>query len=179
MTKFPKLVSVTAVIVFRFLLLRILFATLILIGPTLTCAGEINGQVVAISDGDTITVLDVNKVQHKIRLLGIDSPEKAQAYGQAAKKNLSDLIFYKQVTVVWNKKDRYQRILGKVLMGEQDICLEQVKQGMAWHYKQYQRDQSQDDQFKYSEAEKNAQKKRLGLWSDSSPIEPSKFRKSR
>jgi endonuclease YncB( thermonuclease family) len=136
----------------------------------------LSGQVVSVSDGDTITLLDANKTQHKIRLAGIDAPEKTQAFGQASKKSLSELIFNKQVNVYWEKKDRYQRVLGKVTLEEQDICLEQVKRGMAWHYKQYQRDQTQEDRMKYDLAEKEARANKLGLWADESPVEPSKFR---
>lgn len=136
----------------------------------------LNGKVVGVSDGDTITVLDSAKSQHKIRLTGIDAPEKAQAFGQASKKSLSDLVFSKDVEISWEKRDRYQRILGKVLLNEQDICLEQVKRGMAWHYKQYQRDQTQEDRIKYSRAEEEARKNRIGLWADDAPVPPSDFR---
>jgi endonuclease YncB( thermonuclease family) len=156
--------------------LRILLVTLLLATSGLSHADVLSGQVVSVSDGDTITPLDANKIQHKIRLAGIDAPEKAQAFGQASKKNLSDLIFNKHVNVHWEKKDRYQRVLGKVTMEEQDICLEQVKRGMAWHYKQYQRDQTNEDRFKYGRAEREARENRIGLWADESPIEPSKFR---
>jgi endonuclease YncB( thermonuclease family) len=97
--------------------LRILLATLILTASGLSHADVLSGQVVSVSDGDTITLLDTNKTQHKIRLAGIDAPEKAQAFGQASKKSLSDLIFHKQVNVYWEKKDRYQRVLGKVILG--------------------------------------------------------------
>lgn len=136
----------------------------------------LNGKVVGVSDGDTITVLDSAKTQHKIRLVGIDAPEKAQAYGQVSKKSLSDLVFRKDVVVSWEKRDRYQRILGKVLLNDQDICLEQVKRGMAWHYKQYQRDQSSEDRIFYSRAEEEAKKNRSGLWAEESPMPPSEFR---
>jgi endonuclease YncB( thermonuclease family) len=156
--------------------LRILLATLILTAPGLSHAGVLSGLVVGVSDGDTITLLDSNKTEHKIRLTGIDAPEKAQPFGQASKKSLSDLIFHMQVNVYWDKKDRYQRVLGKVTLEEQDICLEQVKRGMAWHYKQYQRDQTQEDRMKYDIAEKEARANKLGLWADDSPVEPSKFR---
>lgn len=135
-----------------------------------------SGKVVSVSDGDTITVLDSAKTQHKIRLTGIDAPEKAQAFGQASKKSLSELVFSKDVVVSWEKRDRYQRILGKVLLNDQDICLEQVSRGMAWHYKQYQRDQSAEDRIKYSRAEDGAKKIRIGLWADEMPMQPSKFR---
>lgn len=136
----------------------------------------IKGKVVGVSDGDTVTVLDSAKVQYKIRLTGIDAPEKAQPYGQVSKKSLSDLVFNKDVEISWEKRDRYQRILGKVLLDKQDICLEQVKRGMAWHYKQYQRDQSLEDRTSYDLAEKKAREAKLGLWADDAPVEPSHFR---
>lgn len=136
----------------------------------------LSGKVVGVSDGDTITVLDSAKTQHKIRLTGIDAPEKAQAFGQVSKKSLSDLVFNKDVEISWEKRDRYQRILGKVLLSGQDICLEQVRRGMAWHYKQYQRDQTPEDRTKYSRAEDDARKNRIGLWSDETPMQPSEFR---
>lgn len=159
--------------------LRVLLITLLLAISGLSHADVLIGQVVGVSDGDTITLLDANKTQHKIRLAGIDAPEKAQPFGQASKKSLSDLIFNKQVNVYWEKKDRYQRVLGKVTLGEQDICLEQVKRGMSWHYKQYQRDQTPEDRMKYTLAEKEARANRIGLWFDESPVEPSKFRHSK
>ena len=134
------------------------------------------GRVVGVSDGDTITLLDANHGQHKIRLTGIDAPEKNQAFGQASKKSLSDMVFNQYVVVSWEKRDRYKRILGKVLLKDQDVCLEQVKRGMAWHYKKYEREQSAEDRTLYSKAEQNARKQRVGLWSDDAPIEPSEFR---
>jgi endonuclease YncB( thermonuclease family) len=157
-------------------LLICLLTSLLLGLPGLSYADVLIGQVTGVSDGDTIALLDANKTQHKIRLAGIDAPEKAQAFGQASKKSLSDIIFQKQVTVYWEKSDKYQRILGKVTLNGQDVCLEQVKLGMAWHYKQYQRDQSQEDRTKYTLAEKEARANRIGLWADDSPVEPSKFR---
>lgn len=139
-------------------------------------AESLAGQVVGVSDGDTITLIDSTKSQHKIRLTGIDAPEKNQAFGQASKKSLSDMVFNQYVVVSWEKRDRYKRILGKVLLKDQDVCLEQVKRGMAWHYKKYEREQSSEDRTLYSKAEQNARKQRVGLWSDDAPIEPSEFR---
>lgn len=95
------------------------------------------GHVVGVSDGDTITVLDDNKQRHVIRLMGIDAPEKAQAFGQQSKKSLSDLVFDRDVSVTWFKKDRYGRTVGQVLVDDADVCLEQIKRGLAWHYKQH------------------------------------------
>jgi endonuclease YncB( thermonuclease family) len=77
-------------------------------------AGTLEGRVEAIADGDIITVLDSKKRQHKVRLTGIDAPEKSQPFGEASKKNLSRLVYLKDVRVESHKQNRYGRILGKV-----------------------------------------------------------------
>ena len=80
----------------------------------------LSGRVVGVADGDTVTVLDANHQQHKIRLSGIDAPEKSQAFGQRSKESMSALVFGKQVDVVWDKRDRYKRIVGKVMVQPAD-----------------------------------------------------------
>ena len=140
-------------------------------------AGTITGTVVRITDGDTVVVLDANKVQYKIRLVGIDAPEKKQAYGQKSKENLSDLVAGKHVVVEYDKLDRYKRVLGKIMLNGADMNLEQVASGLAWHYKKYQRGQSQADQLLYSEAEIDARNAKRGLWQDPDPIPPWEYRK--
>ena len=175
--KFSFMISKILIIMHKIKLSNLLVIFLLQACVQFSVYGEVlKGKVVGVSDGDTITILDSANVQHKIRLTGIDAPEKAQAFGQASKKNLSDLIFNKQVEVLWVKHDRYQRILGKVVMNGQDICLEQVRHGMAWHYKKYQNEQSPQDRSKYSDAEKKARDAKLGLWIDDGPIEPAQFR---
>jgi endonuclease YncB( thermonuclease family) len=139
----------------------------------------LEGRVVAVADGDTLTVLDAQKKTHKIRLLGIDAPEKAQAFGLKSKESLSGLAFQKQVQVRSSKKDRYGRTVGQVFVGNMDVCLEQVKLGMAWHYKTYQREQTPEDRVLYDRAESQAREQRVGLWQDPSPIEPSAFRRQK
>lgn len=134
------------------------------------------GHVVSVSDGDTITVLDDSKQRHVIRLMGIDAPEKAQAYGQKAKESLSDLVFNKEVSVTWFKRDRYGRTVGQVYVDDTDVCLEQIKRGLAWHYKDYEREQSVEDRSRYAIAEEQARIARIGLWMDANPIAPFKFR---
>ncbi len=135
------------------------------------------GRAVRIADGDTITILDGMNTQYRIRLQGIDAPESHQAFGTQAKKSLSEMIFGKDVTVEYEKTDRYGRIVGKILLDEKDINLEQVKAGMAWHYKEYEREQTPTDREIYARAETEARNARRGLWIDASPIEPSEFRK--
>ena len=112
-------------------------AILLLLMAATVHADEIRGKVVGIADGDTITVLDAEKVQHKIRLEGIDAPEKGQAFGTKSKEKMSELVGEKEVVVKWSKKDRYGRILGDVYLGDRHINVEMVKDGLAWHFKQY------------------------------------------
>lgn len=135
------------------------------------------GRVVRIADGDTITVLDSSNTQHRIRLGGIDAPESKQDFGTQSKKSLSSMVFGKDVTVVYEKTDQYGRLVGKVLLDGKDVNLEQVRAGMAWHYKEYEREQSSEDRELYGRAEDEARSARRGLWADPNPVEPGEFRK--
>jgi endonuclease YncB( thermonuclease family) len=136
------------------------------------------GEVVGISDGDTLTVLDADRKTHKIRLAGIDSPESKQPYGQRAKESLSNLAYRQRAQIEWTKADRYGRIVGKVIVGGKDVCLEQIRQGMAWHYKKYQNEQPLEDRLAYAKAEREAREMRLGLWSEPGTIPPWDWRKA-
>ena len=140
-------------------------------------AATIQGKVVGVADGDTLTILDANNTQHKIRLQGIDAPEKAQAFGLKSKQVLHKLVHSKHVTVEFQKKDKYGRTVGKVVLNGLDVCLEQIKFGMAWHYKQYQSEQPKEDLETYAQAELTARAQALGLWKDKSTIPPWEFRR--
>ncbi len=128
--------------------------------------------VIGISDGDTITVLDNQKVQHKIRLAGIDAPEKGQDFGNKAKEHLSDLVYGKAVNLPDTKLDRYGRTVSRVFLGNIDAGLEMIKAGLAWHFKKYQFEQSIVDRLRYSEAENKARDIKVGLWSLAAPTRP-------
>ncbi len=134
------------------------------------------GKVVGITDGDTITVVDNDKVEHKVRLMGIDAPEKSQDFGAASKQALSKYIYQREVSVDYKKIDKYQRKVGKVILDKQDICLAMIGLGMAWHYKEYEKEQSKKDRDLYKQAELKARESRIGLWQDNKAIEPSAFR---
>jgi endonuclease YncB( thermonuclease family) len=153
----------------------LLVATLLLVN--LSSADTLQGRVVGIADGDTVTVLDDSNAQFKIRLMGIDAPEKSQAFGNKSKVSLSDLVFNKQVTVEYSKKDKYGRTVGKILVDGIDANLEQVKAGMAWHYKKYQNEQSVNDRSLYARAEVQARIEKRGLWFDAEPIPPWEWRR--
>lgn len=166
---------------------------LILVGILIThCAWAetLLGRVIAISDGDTVTVLDSTNTQFKIRLMGIDAPEKAQPFGDRSKQALSALIFNRLVSVDWKKRDRYGRVVGKILVAalncdapecvkSVDANLEQVKAGMAWWYRDYAKEQEPKDRDFYEQAEFQAKMHRAGLWADKNPIPPWDWRHRR
>lgn len=136
-----------------------------------------SGLVVSVADGDTVTLLDDTKRQHKVRLAGIDAPEKAQAFGNVSRQHLAQLVFQKRVNIEYEKHDRYKREVGKILVARRDINLLQIEAGLAWHYKKYQSEQPPADRPTYSAAENYAASERRGLWRDPSPTPPWEFRK--
>ena len=101
-----------------------------IIGVSHAGANTLEGKVVGITDGDTITVL-IDRHEVKVRVAGIDAPEKRQPFGQRSKEQLSDCAFGKTVAVEWNKTDRYGRTIGKVIVGDVDCGLRQVQDGLA------------------------------------------------
>ena len=166
----------------------LLFILLLLlsVSPSHSAARVLEGIVVKIADGDTITVLDSNKVQHRIRIAGIDAPEKGQPFGNASGKRLGELVARKDVRVEYQKHDRYGRIVGKVWVTPidcptcdktLDVGLAQITTGMAWWYRKYAHEQSPEDQGRYEFAEKEAKAKRAGLWQDKNPQTPWEFRR--
>ncbi len=110
---------------------RAISLLLCLLFPLFVNADTLTGKVVKITDGDTLVILDSDLTQHKIRLTGIDAPESNQPFGQRSKEALSDLVAGQQGEGDWHKRDRYQRIVGKVIAQGRDINLAQVRAGMA------------------------------------------------
>jgi micrococcal nuclease len=129
------------------------------------------GKVVSIADGDTLTVLDDNHSRSRIRLFGIDAPEKGQAFGMRSKENLSDKVFGKTVRVQVVDTDRYGRQVGRIYLGDRFINKEQVEDGMAWRYPTF------DWQGEFSAPEADARRHARGLWSDPHPVPPWDFRR--
>ncbi|WP_257639992.1 thermonuclease family protein [Campylobacter concisus] len=125
-------------------------------------------KVIKISDGDTITVLS-GKEQTKVRLYGIDAPEKKQDYGQKSRQFLASLIAGQVVEVEPKGKDRYKRTLGIIRYKDQDINAQMVLNGYAWAYVKYSRI--------YVDHEKLARENKQGLWQSSNPTPPWEWRK--
>ena len=145
-----------------------------LIVAAILCVGADEGQlhlrVVGVHDGDTLTGLDGSEAQHKVRLDGIDAPELGQPFGQASKKALSEKVFGKDVTVIPQGKDRYGRTIGHVMIDGRDVNLEMLAEGMAWHYKKYDRHEPR------ARAETDARESAKGLWADRRAVPPWEWR---
>ena len=156
--------------------MQILITCVFLLVSLSAPAATLTGQVVSVHDGDTLTVLDGARQQHKIRLLGIDAPELGQPYSRRARQALVTATMRQIVTIAWLKRDRYGRPLGKVLHHEEDLNLALLRAGLVWHYTQYADEQFAGDRERYAEAEKHARKARAGLWSDPVPIAPWNWR---
>ena len=149
-------------------------------------AATLSGLVVGVHDGDTIIVLDAERQQHKVRLAGIDAPEGRQPFGTRSRQHLAGLVYRQSVNVEWSKVDRYGRIVGKVLTVAPclmapcplalDANLAQITAGMAWHYKEYEREQLPADRAAYAHAEKDARDRRAGIWADGDAIPPWEWR---
>ncbi len=137
---------------------------------------RIVGKVVGVHDGDTATILDKDKTQYKFRFNGIDAPELKMDYGNKSKQHLSDLIFGKEVTIVYNKVDKYGRFVGTIFINGVDANLEQIKAGYAWHYKKYADEQTERDRKVYSDTEIKARAANLGVWLQPNPTPPWDFR---
>jgi endonuclease YncB( thermonuclease family) len=140
--------------------------------PLLVYADQFTGKVVGIADGDTISVLHEGKAV-KVRLHGVDTPEKAQAFGTQARKFTGDLVFQRDVTVVVHTTDRYGRLVGEVMLPDgRSLGHELVRAGLAWWYRQY---APNDTTLAQLEAEARTAKR--GLWADAHPVPPWQWRK--
>lgn len=152
---------------------------LFLLAPSAFAQKWIEGRVIGVADGDTLTVLDSSNKQHRIRCQGIDAPERAQDFGEEAKKRLSGMAFGRDATVRYDKLDKYGRVVGKVIVGATDVCGEMVWSGLAWHYKQYEGEQPPTERTIYAEAEKRARGLGIGIWSKPAPTAPWDFRRAK
>lgn len=174
---------------------RITFLSVLLYASHVMADPHLIGKVVGVSDGDTVTILDANNNQHNIRMFAIDAPEtscyfktpsprdelcieKSQPFGKASKKNLSRLIFGKTVTVVQGQGKSYGRIVGTIFLGNQDINLQQVRDGYAWHYTYFARNQDKQTRRVYEESQRLAKQEYRGLWGDKNPVAPWDYRKN-
>lgn len=130
--------------------------------------------VVGISDGDTIKVIDHKNAQIKVRLYGIDAPEKKQAFGTKAKQFCADLCFNKTVQLIIRDTDRYGREVAEVILPDgRNLNEELLRAGMVWHYEKY----DKVHKAAWAKLEADARKREAGLWSAPRPQAPWDYRK--
>jgi endonuclease YncB( thermonuclease family) len=159
--------------VYFFLSRLIICAAFIVVCGSLVAAESavIEAKVVGVTDGDTFTGLTNQNEQIKVRIYGIDAPEKKQIHGAKAKKFLSDMIFGQTVTIQPIQRDLYGRLIARVFVDEKDVGLTMVEYGHAWWYCKYAK-----KDFILKNAQSRAQNQELGLWQFSNPVPPWKFR---
>lgn len=161
----------------RKLSVRVWFTALALLAALSATAGRLQATVIDVLDGDTLVVLDRNNIQHKVRIAGIDAPEKRQVFGAKAKNALAASVYRKPVLIDWYKRDHFGRLVAKVLVDGQDVGLIMVATGHAWHFKAYEHEQTIADRRGYAAAEQAARQQRHGLWARPSPVPPWEFRR--
>jgi len=142
---------------------------------TTASADTFTGRVVEITDGDTLTLL-IGRQHRKINLAAIDAPERYQAWGDQSRTNLSRLALNQSAVATCTQLDRWGNHICKLTVSTLDIGLEQIKDGMAWWFRQDANEQTAEDQSAYGSAELLAKLKRLGLWRDTNPVPPWSFR---
>jgi endonuclease YncB( thermonuclease family) len=135
-------------------------------------AFDLQGRVVRVADGDTVSLLDADNTQHKVRLFGIDTPEQNQPYGRAAKKALLDLVGQRKVGVVVVTTDSYGRTVGTLYHDGVNINAAMVASGYAWWYRHF-----APHERKLAVVEQQARDRRVGLWADPHPVPPWDWRR--
>jgi endonuclease YncB( thermonuclease family) len=165
--------------------MRRLLAALFLACGCVAQAATIEGKVINVADGDTVTILDATHQRHRVRINGIDAPEKGQPFGDRSRKNMAHLVAGKGVTADCHKADRFGRQVCKVWVQPSDCpkCGKtldaghaQIVAGMAWWYRDYAKEQSAEDRGRYESDEQEAKARKRGLWSDGDPVAPWEWR---
>lgn len=139
----------------------------------------LQGRVVRILDGDTVDLLVDGRRTERIRLEGIDAPEKGQPFGTQARKRLASLCFLREVQVRTAKKDRYGRWIGRIRADGEDLNLRMLREGLAWHFAKYAHEQPPAEREADAHAEAEARAARRGLWADRAPVPPWDWRGTR
>ncbi|HGP1599998.1 TPA: thermonuclease family protein [Salmonella enterica] len=152
-------------------MLRLILLFLLIFSPAVQAT--LTGRVVRVIDGDTVVVLAAPATEVRIRLAGIDAPEKGQPFGQRARQFLASRVAGRVVEISGDRRDRYGRILGTLWADGRDINAELVCSGMAWAY----RVRSPEPNQAYLQCENTAREQKKGLWQEPSPVPPWQWRK--
>ncbi len=139
-------------------------------------ASEFEAEVLEVVDGDTIKIRHQDQVL-RVRLQGIDAPERNQPFGSEATNYLATKVDGMRISILSSGHDKYGRLLGKIMLNGEDINRHLLELGYAWWYRYYRDQQSLTDQHAYELAEEKAKFFKRGLWSDPEPINPYEWRK--
>ncbi|CZZ84642.1 TPA: thermonuclease family protein [Enterobacter hormaechei subsp. hoffmannii] len=148
------------------------FCSLVLFVVAFSASADISGRIVRVLDGDTVEMLEPGNQLTRIRLAGIDAPEKSQPFGQRSRQELSSMVTQRHVTVTGSDTDRYGRLLGTVWLGVTDVNAEQIRKGLAWAYRYHGKPVRPD----YAVLEAEARRQSVGLWSEPGQTEPWRWR---
>ncbi|WP_096215737.1 thermonuclease family protein [Enterobacter hormaechei] len=148
------------------------FCSLVLFVVAFSASADISGRIVRVLDGDTVEILDPGNRLTRVRLAGIDAPEKSQPFGQRSRQELSSMVVQRHVTVTGSDTDRYGRLLGTVWLGATDVNAEQIRKGLAWAYRYHGKPARSD----YATLEDEARRQATGLWSVPGQTEPWRWR---
>lgn len=146
--------------------------------PAVAQGWEVAGRVVHVQDGDTLTILDEDRRQHKIRLSGIDAPELGQPFGRSSRRVLVDLAVGRQAAATCHKRDRYEREVCTVSVDGVDVGQQIVGEGMAWVFTRYASELPRQQRLAYQAGQEAARAGRTGLWADAEPVAPWDWRKA-
>lgn len=140
--------------------------------------GAAADEVTDVQDGDSFSVRTEDGRRLRIRVSGIDAPERRQPWSDASRRHLADLLRAGRVRIDPIKQDRFGRTVARVRVtdpdggGERDVGLEQIRAGLAWHFARYASDQGAEEARRYARAEREARAQRVGLWQEASPEAP-------
>ncbi|HCM3757163.1 TPA: thermonuclease family protein [Salmonella enterica subsp. enterica serovar London] len=152
---------------------RLILLLLLILAPAVQAT--LTGRGVRVIDGDTVVVLTAPATEVRIRLAGIDAPEKGQPFRQRARQFLASRVAGRVVEISGDSRDRYGRTLGTLWADGRDINAELVCSGMAWAY----RVRSPEPNPAYLQCENTAREQKKGLWQEASPVPPWQWRKQR
>ena len=152
---------------------------LVLLGASAAAAFDaLTVKLVSIQDGDSFIARARDGELLRIRIAGIDAPEKGQPYADVARQHLHDLIDGQTLRIEPIKDDPYGRKVANVYVDERDVGLAQIEAGLAWHFKRFAADQSAQQRRAYARAEQRARDERIGMWREANLVEPWRYRRS-
>lgn len=134
--------------------------------------GLLGGVAVRVQDGDSFLVRAADGLRHRIRIEGIDAPEKGQPFADAARDHLESLVLDRPLELRVSKTDPYGRLVAQVHNGQLDVGLAMISAGLAWHFRRFAGEQPVELRRQYQQAQARAREARAGLWRQEQPMEP-------